>query len=143
MRRIICYLLALFLMIPAFAAKVITLDNLPKEAKSFITGNFSNLKIDKVTSENKVFESSFYVVQFTNGHEVVFDLKGNWLVVDCDEDAVPNSVIIQPILDYITKNFEGDIITQIEQSKGEYNVELQSDVSLLFDKKGNFLKLGK
>lgn len=136
MIRLWIYLCVLIISLP-LAAKDVPFNSLPKEAVSFITTHFGELKVEKVK-----LESGVYVVDFTNDYELAFDSKGNWIVVDCDEDAVPKDIIPQAILEFVSKNFVGDVITQIEQSKGEYNIELQSDVSLLFDKKGKFLKLG-
>ena len=57
-------------------------------------------------------------------------------MVDCIKDPVPTLLIPAEITKYIVENFPGDHITQIEVEKSGYEVELESDLAIRFDKKG-------
>ncbi|EGJ72514.1 hypothetical protein Bcop_2361 [Bacteroides coprosuis DSM 18011] len=114
------------------------MSQLPNAAQTFIKTYFPKLQISKIEEDDKIYETKSFEVIFTNGYEVTFDSKGVWFVVDCQEDAIPEALIPVNINSYVKKNFPGDFITQIEVIKGEYDIELQSDLSLLFDRKGNF-----
>lgn len=139
MKKILCYLLCL-ISIPLLAQKGISLEKLPKEAAEFITANFQESVVEKIEVKNSTLESKVYKVTLKNGAEILFNGKGVWTVIDYQDNAVPDKLIMKEILDYVNSHYKGDLITQIAQTKGEYNIELQSDVELLFDKKGNFLK---
>lgn len=139
MKKFLCYLLCL-ISIPLFAQKGISLEKLPKEAAEFMTTNFQESVVEKIEVKNSTLESKVYKVILKNGAEILFNAKGVWTVIDYQDNAVPDKLIMKEILDYVNSHYKGDLITQIAQTKGEYNIELQSDVELLFDKKGNFLK---
>ena len=143
MKRKATFLTLLLFSVTVFAGKIVTKDvnMLPDKAQEFITTYFPKLVIQKIEIEDELFESKTYEVDFTNGYEVSFDSKGMWYDVDCKKEEVPQAIVPTGIKEYLKVNFPGDIITQIEKERGGYEVELQSDLTLKFDKNGNFKKI--
>ena len=142
MKKTITLFTLLLCTVVVFAGKIVTKDvkQLPESAQTFITTHFKDLQIQKIEIEDELFESKTYEVDFTNGYEVKFNKKGEWYKVDCKRNAVPNAIVPALILDYVKVKFEGDPITEIEIEKNGYEVELQSDITLKFNKKGEFKK---
>lgn len=118
------------------------LKGLPQAAQEFITTYFPKLKVAKVEIDSELFESKTYEVELNNAYELAFSSKGEWFEVDCKGEQVPLSLIPQAIQKYIQTNFPGDYITQIERDRAGYEVELQSDLTLIFDKESKFKKIG-
>lgn len=85
--------------------------------------------------------SKNYEVLLTNGTEIDFDGKGNWVEVDAKKGKVPATIIPAFVTDYLkNNNFKTEFVTKIERDRRGYEVELNTDISFKFDKKGNFRK---
>lgn len=140
MRKITAILTLLLCSVMVFAGKVLPNDitQLPDNAQKFIQMHFQKLVIQKIELDEEILDAKIFEVKFTNGHQVGFDSKGVWVFVDCVEDPIPEKLIPMKIFQYIKTNFPGDFITQIVIEKNGYDIELQSDISLKFDKKENF-----
>lgn len=125
------------------AREVITPDEqkLPAKARSFITQHFPQAKVSYVKIENELFKGKKYEVVLTNGVEIDFSNKGEWTEVDCKREQVPAEVIPATVKKYVDSNFSSNFITQIEQNKLGIEVELNNDLSIEFDRKGNFKRL--
>lgn len=125
------------------AGEVVTPDaqKLPAEAREFITKHFSDAKVSYIKIENEFLKGKSYEVVLTNGAELEFDAKGRWTEVDCKRVAVPAAIIPQKVKDYVKQHFASNFITQIEQGRRGLEVELDNDLSVEFDKNGNFKRL--
>ncbi|EGJ72144.1 hypothetical protein Bcop_1968 [Bacteroides coprosuis DSM 18011] len=132
----------LYTTVVVFAGKIFTKDviHLPQTAQTFISTYFGDLKIQKIEIEDEIFESKTFEVDFTNGYEVKFDKNGEWYKVDCKRDAVPSAIVLEDIMNYVKENFEQDYITEIEKERNGFEVELQSDITIKFNKQGEFKK---
>ncbi len=125
------------------AGEVVTLDEkrLPAEARSFINQHFSDLKISYIKIDSEFLQLKKYEVVLINGAEIEFDSKGNWIEVDTKRQQVPANIIPAAIKDYVSSNFSNNIITKIERERYGFDVELDNDLSVKFNKKGMFLRL--
>lgn len=143
MRKTLTLLTLLICSVSVFADKVTSTDvkTLPENAQQFITTYFKDLKIKKIEVDDAFLEAKVYEVEFTNGYEVEFDSKGNWFQVDFQNDQLPAALVPEKIAKYIKSNFPGDFITEIEVRKNGYEVELQSDISIEFDKNQKFKRI--
>lgn len=89
-----------------------------------------------------------YEVELANGTTLVFDLDGNLLKEELpemteEEEEDTDSLVIEwpaAIDDYVLLNYPNDTILEVYYEDGEYEVELSSDIELLFDLDGNFLE---
>ena len=143
MRKTLTLLTLLICSVSVFADKVTSTDvkTLPENAQQFIATYFKDIKIKKIEVDDAFLEAKVYEVEFVNGYEVEFDSKGNWFQVDFQDDQLPAALIPEKIAKYIKSNFPGDFITEIEVKKSGYEVELQSDISIEFDKNQKFKRI--
>lgn len=126
----------------AFAGDVITKDinQIPLAARNFINQHFTNPQVTHIKIDSEVM-SKKYEVLLTNGTEIDFDGKGSWVEVDAKKGKVPATIIPAFVTDYLkNNNFKTEFVTKIERDRRGYEVELNTDISFKFDKKGNFRK---
>lgn len=126
----------------AFAGDVITKDinQIPLVARNFINQHFTNPQVTHIKIDTEVMSKN-YEVLLTNGTEIDFDSKGNWVEVDAKKGKVPASIIPSFVTNYLkNNNFKTEFVTKIERDRRGYEVELNTDISFKFDKKGNFRK---
>jgi hypothetical protein len=102
----------------------------PDQIKSYVKANFSNSKIIKAE----------YKIKLNNGTELEFD--GNYDIIEIDSrTALPDEVIPQKIRAYISKNYPDNHVTEWKKKSNVQEVELTNDSELIFDLKGNFLRM--
>jgi hypothetical protein len=127
----------------AFKADVhIRTSTLSQAILNYITINYQGLTIIKAELEdNKNIE-----ITLSDGTELIFDTQGNFLGEDNDEDDdfgdrhVNISDLPKSITDFIAEYFPGISIEEAEiENNGNYEIELENDVELIFDSNGNFL----
>lgn len=120
---------------------IISKDKLPQTAQKFISDNFSQNSIDYVKMDKETF-STDYKVKFTDGLEVEFDSKGEWMEVDGNKTNIPTGFIQKGILSYVNENFSSAQIIKIEKSRfGKQEVKLSNGLELEFNSKGEFKRI--
>lgn len=118
--------------------KVITLQDLPAQAQTFLTTHFSGLDATRVEQEGST-DSPTYSVRLSDNTEIDFDQQGQWTEVDCKTKAVPAAIIPQGIADYVAANYSDLTIVQIDKEPYGYEIELSNDLDLKFDQQQNIL----
>lgn len=144
MKKVLSVLvMVLFAMQFVSAKDVVTTDekSLPKDSQTFIQQYFSNSAISYIKIDNEFLKGKKYEVVLTNGTEIDFDSKGNWIEVDAKKAEVPAELIPTYVKNYLSTNFKKEYITQIEKDRRGIEVELNNDLSLRFDKNGNLVEL--
>ena len=118
--------------------KPIAFEQLPQNAKTFITENFSNFKFlsavvdrDDAGKDHKVF--------FADGSQIEFDRKGNWKDIECKASEVPAGAIPAQITSFISENYAGRKVLEISRDRHDYEVKLNDRLELKFDRNFNFL----
>lgn len=124
----------------AVAGDVITQDpnQLPPAARSFLAKYFNQVEISHIKIESDLLRGKTYDVLLIDRTELEFDSKGNWTEIDCQRKAVPEDLIPVRVKQYVQVNFPRETITKIERKAG-IEVELTSDFSLKFNKRGKFI----
>lgn len=127
----------------ACADDVVTRDEtkLPEAARTFITQHFSDAKISYIKIDSEFLKGKKYEVVLTNGTEIDFNSNGEWKEVDSKRNEIPAALIPAYAKDYIANNFSNQYITKIEKDHKGLEVELTNDLTVKFDKNGNFRKL--
>lgn len=120
-------------------------SDLPAAAQSFLKKHFSTLTVDQVTVENQ-FIGKKYEVKLAGGGEVEFDKNGNWTQIDCQRNAIPESVVPAKILQYVKQNYPNHFISSIDKEEGGYDVEvrdmgLKRDIDLKFNGRCEFIRI--
>ncbi len=128
---------------------------LPQSILDYIAANYPGVEIDEAEVDDDGYE-----VELDNGVELYFDLDGNLVGTDDDEDSdedegsdededkgsddddddlIPVDALPQSILDYIAENYPDATIVKAEKDDDKYEVNLNTGVELYFDLEGNFL----
>ena len=144
MKSIISIVFLLLFTVETYGTNVIqttSFDRLPENARSFIHQYFPDDLISYIDVDKEFFSVKYEVV-FTKGFEIEFDSNGRWLGVDCKKNAIPPGIIPEAIVNYVAVNFVDSYIVQVERRAfGYYEVELRSGLDIIFDKKGNFVRI--
>lgn len=130
----IAFLALLFSAFTFANEKIVSAEDLPQEARDFITENFSGVNVNFVLQDNDDYE-----VMLMDGTEVEFDKKGNWEKVK-NREKLPTSILPSEAAAYISKVYPGTDIIEIEKNWNKYDVKLANNWELRFDKDGNFQK---
>ena len=146
MKKIVFLFVSLFVMnLVAFADndKPIQITDMPKAAQQFIKSHFVNQSVALAKVETEFLDKTYDVV-FTNGDQVEFDKKGNWIKVDCERTQVPSEIIPVAIQQYVTKNYPDAKVLKIELTdrKG-YDIDLSNGFEIEFDKKMRVVEIDR
>lgn len=116
---------------------------LPEAAQTVITDNFKS-EVSSIKIERTLGSVSEYEVTLTDGTEISFDRFGDWESVEAERSAaVPSSIVLAPIRDYVAKNYAGAKITGIERDRRGIEVDLSNGIDLHFSHTGKFYRASR
>lgn len=146
MKRIAKSLLVIAMFVGGLTAtaqeKIITQDQLPKEAMTFVNKHFSGNTIEYAIMEKNYVKSDEYKVRLSGGTEVEFNQKGEWKEINGHLNEIPTEFIDKNILNYVNSKFANTKIVKIEKGDfGKQEVKLSNGLELQFDSKGNFVRV--
>ena len=120
-------------------------STLPQSILDYITVNYPGLTI----VEAEIEDNQNFEIELSNDTELIFNAQGEFLGIDdeeneFDDEEIDPAVLPQNILDFISDNFPGLGIDEAElENNGNYEIELDNDIELIFDGEGNFLGQAK
>ncbi len=120
--------------------RVITKEQLPESARSFMNEHFADNKISFV-KEDRDFLSKNYEVVFADGTRLEFTRAGEWKEVDCRNSQVPAAILPDQIEKYVADNYAGEKILQIDRDNNDYEVRISNQLELTFDKNFNIIDI--
>lgn len=144
MRKLFLFLIVTILAIMPIMAdndKMITREELPEKAQMFLTKHFDGVEVLYAKAERDMGIVTSYDVVLEGNVKVEFNRSGEWTNVDCEHSQVPNSVLPQGVLDYVSTKFAKAYVVEIERGLMGYDVKLSNDLDLDFDKNGKFLRV--
>ena len=144
MKKILLSLIIAMLAIMPIVAdndKMITREELPEKAQMFLTKHFDGVEVLYAKAERDMGVITSYDVVLEGNVKVEFNRSGEWTNVDCEHSQVPNSVLPQGVLDYVSTKFAKAYVVEIERGLMGYDVKLSNDLDLDFDKNGKFLRV--
>ena len=144
MKKMFLSLLVMMLAVAPMMAdndKIITREELPEQAQMFLTKHFENADVLYAKAERDMGVVTSYDVVLDGNVKVEFNRSGEWTSVDCERGQVPDSLLPQGVLDYVTKTFAKAYVVEIERDRMGYEVKLSNDLDLDFDKNGKFLRV--
>lgn len=127
-----------------FAADVITKDinQLPLTARNFINKYFVKPQVLHIKIDSEMMESKKYEVLLSNGTEIDFDKKGEWMEVDAKKGEVPAALVPHFVTEYLkANNFTSEYVKKIERNRKGVEAELNTGISFNFTKNGKFRKV--
>lgn len=117
------------------------INKLPVAAREMISKHFPQAKVAYIKIDKDLFLSTSYDVKLSDGIELEFNSKGEWLDINCKNKAVPAAFIPQTISKYMQANYSGHRIVKIERDRKGYELTLENGLEVDFDPFGGFLKL--
>ncbi len=120
--------------------KMIPFKELPSDARNFVNNNFPDLKISYTAKERDFLEVSYKVI-FVDGNKLEFNRSGEWKEIDFSFSKIPESAVPKSIRDFIAQQHPEQTIIEIDKEKWNYEVKLNNDIELKFDKNQNFIGL--
>lgn len=123
-----------------FNDKVISKNQLPAQAQSFLNENFADVKISYAKQETDFIERSYEVV-LADGTKLEFTKKGNWKEVDCRYSEVPSAIVPAPIKNFINENYSDSRVLKIERDSRGYEVKLSNKLELKFNNDFNIVDI--
>jgi len=119
---------------------------LPQEILDYISTNYSDITVKK----SEIEDNGNFEVKLNNGVELIFDADGAFLGVDDDGDNnfddthLNISELPENIMSFISTNYPNKSIEEAElENNGNYEIELENEVILIFDADGKFLGIGE
>lgn len=113
---------------------------LPPVCRDFLSSNFSQTDISHIKIESNLLGTKGYDVILTNGVNVEFDKSGEWKEIDARHTFIPLEILPDKIATYIRTHFADNTVVSIDKDSRGYEVKLNNDLELIFDRKGNFKK---
>lgn len=77
-------------------------NKLPVAAREMINKHFPQAKVEYIKIEKDLFLSTSYDVKMSDGIELEFNSKGEWIEIDCKNKAVPAIFIPNTIVKYLS-----------------------------------------
>ena len=109
-------------------------SELPAQAQAFVQQYFATERVQYVTLDKGVVSDEYKVV-FESGKKLEFDGAGNWVEVDCRNEAVPAAIIPKQIASYVAQHHHNHTIVELKRERYEWEVKLSNGLELTFDKK--------
>ena len=105
----------------------IKVSQLPMASQNFMASHFADATINKMMFLKR---EGVYKVCFSNNKCILFDKSGEWISVDCHDDAVPLLMIPVEVQNKVAKSYgPGTRITSIKKARKHMDIHL-SNVAL-------------
>ncbi len=120
-------------------------NGLPENAKNYISRHFENSTINHYQKDSEILDTEYNVYITHNGvsYHLEFDKKGNVKDVHSADEktALPASVIPVKIAQDVKKRFPNAKIVDWSIERKIQTVELDIDVELKYNSKGDFVRI--
>ncbi len=114
-------------------------NDLPAEIKTFITTHFPANPIIQSVKDRDGLELTYDVILEGN---ISLEFNRKKQITDIDGIAkLPDSVIPSKIIDYVSANYSGNVITGWELDNKNQQVSLDNGLELEFNMAGDFLRI--
>lgn len=118
---------------------------IPENAMTYIKTHFKDHTISHYEKESDLLdvEHKVYVTKNRSTFKLDFDKNGNIKDIESVDDRtpLPNSVLPVKITQYVKKTFPNAKIMEWKKKKNTQVVELSIDVELVFNSKGDFVRI--
>ena len=108
-------------------------NNSTPEITKFVGQYFHKASVLLVNAEWDEYE-----VRLSDGTQLEFNRGSEWKKIDCEHSSiyrtVPTELIPDRISSYVNTNFAGQSITKIEKKRRGWDVELNSELEIKFNK---------
>lgn len=119
--------------------RVVGEDDLPKEARLYVTRHFPEYEVLQVVKERDDLKTT-YEVRLSGGYQLEFNKKGEIRAVE-GNNQLPDSVLPPAVLDYVQTNYPDTFILDWELDDRGQEIKLANRLELKFDRNGQFLMI--
>ncbi len=136
MKTLFSFALLSLMMLSSACARneqVISFEQLPPKAQTFLKNSFAVEEISYVMHEKEGLDEE-YEVKFASGAKLEFDKTGGFKKVDCGLLAVPDGIVPEAVVNYVKTKFPKEYITEWGKDDRHWKAELSNGLDLLFDK---------
>ncbi|MBR5464558.1 MAG: PepSY-like domain-containing protein [Alistipes sp.] len=142
MKQLLWIAAVVLYVLPTYADnyRMMTVEQLPRNAQELLTAHFPDDRISYAASDRN-FLNRDYKVFFSDGGTIEFDRYGKWTEIDGSRRSVPDALIPDGILRVLRKRFSGDPIVKIERSRKGYDVELRSGMEMKFNSHAELIEV--
>ena len=109
--------------------RVITYDQLPQAAQTFLKANFATKVPLLVTADWDDF-----TIRYESGEKIEFDRSGNWKGIECYNSKIPAGVVPEQIGSYLNQNYPGKSVIKLERHRSVYEVKLNNGMEIEFNR---------
>ncbi|KAF0202567.1 MAG: hypothetical protein FD170_1741 [Bacteroidetes bacterium] len=139
MKKLLLFAAIPFLLISCEKEKILPLTDIPSEIPDYINTHFPETSIIQAVKDTDGFELT-YDITLNGGYFLEFNRKKE--VIDIDGiSELPDSVIPEKILEFVTTNYEEYFITGWEEDKRNQQIKLDNGLELVFNMNGDFLRI--
>lgn len=141
-RKIVTVVTVLFAVNFAAAKDVqIKFSELPQKAQTYVRTHFSESDVASVWKDTEMLVVEDYTVVLNNGLEIDFYPSGDWKEVKSRGTEIPSKIIPSGIAQYVSQNYNGQMIKELKKKRYGYEVELSGGTDLEFSQNGKFLRV--
>ena len=109
--------------------RVITYEQLPQAAQTFLKANFATKVPLLVTAD-----WDDYTIRYESGEKIEFNKSGEWKDIECYSSKVPTAAVPAQIASYIQQNYPGKSVIKIERHRSVYEVKLNNGLEVEFNR---------
>lgn len=109
--------------------RVITYDQLPQAAQTFLKAHFA-AKVPLVVTA----DWDDFTIRYESGEKIEFNRSGEWKDIECYSSKVPNVIVPAQISTYISQNYPGKSIIKLERHRSVYEVKLNNGMEIEFNR---------
>ena len=120
--------------------KVITYPELPLDAQRLIEKYFQKADVSVVIMDKEAIFVE-YEVRLTDGTKIEFEKNGELKKIDCGTKAVPETLLPEPVRQYVKNQFPKDFVTEWSKDDFRWKAELSNGLDLEFNSKYEFLRI--
>ena len=141
-RKIVTVVTVLFAVNFAAAKDVqIKFSELPQKAQTYVRTHFSESDVASVWKDTEMLVVEDYTVVLNNGLEIEFYPSGDWKEVKSRGTEIPSKIIPSGIAQYVSQNYNGQMIKELKKKRYGYKVELSGGIDLEFSQNEKFLRV--
>ena len=109
--------------------RVITYDQLPQAAQTFLKTHFATKVPLLVTADWDDF-----TISYESGEKIEFNRSGEWKDIECYNSKVPADAVPEQIYTYLNQNYPGKSVIKIERHRSVYEVKLNNGMEVEFNR---------
>ena len=117
----------------------VAFQNLPEMVKSAVLKNYSDTLVQYITWEKTIGKDK-YEFLLQDGTKMEYYENGQLHKIK-SLAGVPDVLIPEPVLKYVRATFPHANITEFKSESLSQEVELNNDIELVFNRRGDFLRI--